>query len=365
MVHVHIGTGSLGLGFVAYLTRKAGFRVVLANREVGSASKKKNSALKHNTKFTLKVVGRTTRTESVQIDKFIYTDSESDELLDLFENSSTMLLTTGLKEGLKNCIPDISRLIKKRVDATLDEPLFVLACENRFDSNWLLSEVAAHLGMSRDQLESRQVQFLPCVVDRICTNIECDSSGQVSVEVEPYAKWVIETTEASKKLEKALSLLVNEGIIEFVSDIKPYKLRKLWLINGPHLLVAILARADRKTGVHIFLRESRHELLFRAIQQEFTDAVRFSTHAFSTEELIEFNNRTVSRFQEYPDTSNRIMGRFRRGALETFIKDLDAKVGEPARIILERTKATTRIALMTRTIYQCLRMISAEDYVDE
>ncbi|HWP38032.1 MAG TPA: hypothetical protein VNL18_10815, partial [Gemmatimonadales bacterium] len=311
---MHLGSGALGLGFVAYLGRRAGLNVVLANRRQGSGSFRRNESLKLTRRYRIDVVGEIPSSEWVQVQELLYTDSDIEELLARVSDPSTILLTTALKDGLARTVPVISRLIEARVQAAPQSPLFVIACENRLDSTWLRTQITEHAGV--DPSVDHTVHFLPCVADRICSEVRYDEDSQyVFVMAEPYARWTIEKTHHTAPLEQALRNLAEEGVVEFVGDIAPYRTRKLWLVNGPHLVLAILARKAGEPRLNVFLRSGLNALLFRRIQEGFSEAVRLRTAAFVTTDLEFFNVEILERFRNYPDTAERIMKRLSRTRL--------------------------------------------------
>jgi mannitol-1-phosphate/altronate dehydrogenase len=224
--------------------------------------------------------------------------------------------------------------------------------------------VAEHLG-NDDPLDKLDhcISFPRCVVDRMCLKTALDAdSEEVIVTVEPYARWVIERTAGSERLEEAFAPLIKGGTVKFVSDIQPYRIQKLWLVNAPHLLVAILSKLAREPRLDVFLRSPHNELLLKRIQAELMPAVQFSSH-LSLSELRAFNDRIVCRFQECPDRPDRILSRFRRSTLDLFLRDLDIKVGDPVRVLLSKPLGESP-NYITRTIYQLLRLIRDEDYVE-
>lgn len=363
--HIHLGAGSLGLGFVAHLTAKAGFKVILANRSGDAGSLKKTNAIKENRSYLLHIWGQTQREETVQVDTLLFTDTEEHLLYQRVCDPSTVLLTTALKDGLHDSVSLIRAMIQARVTASIKSPLFIIACENIVDSNKLMSLVKNTPGIKNSQRRDfdKGIKFVPCVVDRICSKVVYDDDlDSVRVNVEPYARWVIERTEGIEILEEQFMSLVERNLVEFVPDIRPYKMRKLWLVNGPHLVAAILSKAVREERLEVFLRDPTNEAIMRRVQAEFGQALLMQDNAFSAMDLANFSEGILKRFQDYPDSFRRIMSRFNRTTLEGFLKDMYLKVVEPARVLLDR-RGAKRARWITHSVYEALRMIEAGDYL--
>jgi hypothetical protein len=341
-------------------------RVTLVNRERGSHSNQRLTAIRRSKSYRLDVVSDVTRAEWVDIDDLLYSDSESDRVIRSIVNPDTILLTTALRDGLTPSVPFIARLIEARAHAAIDTPLFVIACENRLDSTWIRDEVARQTGLAFSRIgPSANIHFLPCISDRICSMPEYDQHADCAyVPVEPYAKWTIERAGPIRQLEEALNHVVNgQRRVEFVDDIMPYRRQKLWLVNGPHLALALLARARGESAINLFLRSPLNEILFRAVQRELAIAVRFATSDLG--DMESFNQRIFERFRDYPDVVDRVASRLRRNRLEEFVTDLDAKLGEPVRLILERTHGdVAQVPVTVRIVFQCLDIIAKGRYLD-
>lgn len=75
--------------------------------------------------------------------------------------------------------------------------------------------------------------FCNTLVDRIVTgHIEGDSDV-CSVACEPYASWIIE---ADKKLSDEIPFAEYSSEIQFCKDLKPYRQRKVKILNGTHTM---------------------------------------------------------------------------------------------------------------------------------
>ncbi len=367
LFHVHLGAGSFGLGFVAYFGHKIGMQVVLVNRtSQDEKSAKRNDGLERRKEYKVNILSDTVSSEYIPIHEFLYMDRSRSELIQRVTDSSTVLLTTALRTGLENCVPLIAEMIVARVRAAVDTRLFVMACENRLDSSWLYESVrtACREEEVREGIE-RHVSFVPCVVDRICTKSRyIVDEDKVIVDTEPYAKWIIQRSDHTGELEELLAPLIGDEVVEFVDSVDPYKLRKRWLVNGPQLLAAILAKAVGETGIHRFLRTPANAELFREIQEEALEGVVISTNGFfSRTELSELNATLRSRFRKYPDTTARLLSQLQRPTLEGFFSDLWDRVGEPVRVVLSARQGT-KMTETVRVVFEAVRMVHDKEYVE-
>ncbi|GAA3921202.1 mannitol dehydrogenase family protein [Microbacterium invictum] len=125
--------------------------------------------------------------------------------------------------------------------------LAVVSCDNLADNGRLLAAACLRLAQ---QLESETswidevASFVSTSVDRITPRLTAadvsdvaERTGhldQVPVVTEPFSDWVLEGEFPSGRPQW------ETAGARFVSDIRPWELRKLWLLNGAHTVLAAL-----------------------------------------------------------------------------------------------------------------------------
>jgi len=150
--------------------------------------------------------------------------------------------------------------------------------------------------------------FVDCVVDQICHSITLDGEF-VTVSAEKHREWIID--DADQRLKK---FLVHPQI-KFVGskDIDFYELRKLWLLNGFHLALAILGATtplgtSARIGDIIASKEPELAKQIKGVQDELVDALVYKPDSiFKAGELNNYINKTKERFMASPDTCERIL----------------------------------------------------------
>jgi hypothetical protein len=123
---------------------------------------------------------------------------------------------------------------------------------------------------------------------------------------------------------------------------------KKWLINGPHLLLAINAYYDGQLEFDKFIRENK--IMARNMLQEFAagcfhvcaqgarPVIALDAIATSIEQKVD---EVIERFASFPDFTVRIMRRFKRPtteeviSLQDFFRNMRYKIVEPARAYYE------------------------------
>lgn len=335
--HVHVGTGALGLGLVAWLGSRAGLSVFLANRSTGSSdsSLARSHLLRETHQYDVILPDPQAPPESVTFTELLFTDRDYDRFIAVVADRKTILLTTALKDGVEPSIPLLAKAVAARVETAAQDPLYIIACENTLDSTKLSEAIRSSLpsGIDRSKLE-RTVIFVPCMVDRLCNEPRLNpETRRVQVKVEKFAQWILESLSRDPSpLEQALKKPRTRDYIDFVTNLAPFVRRKRWLVNGPHLLIALNASADRYERLDMYLQTMPSaDQLLAALLEEAMESFLAADRYFEPDKLREFNEHTRARFRDYPDLVGRILSRFTGPEqLHEFFKDFHRKVTEPA-----------------------------------
>lgn len=370
--HVHIGTGALGLGLVAWLGSQAELSVFLANRAGGSGSLGRNRLLheahQEARQYDL-VFSDSSGTQPVTYAEFLFTDADRDRnrFIDRVVDSRTLLLTTALKGGIDPSLELLALALTHRIEKGMSDPLYVVACENAIDSIGLYHKIVPllppHLLPQFEQaIVEQAIVFVPCMVDRLCNDPAPDREmRRVQVEVERFAQWTLQRPSpgSTSSLERALMRPQTKKYIEFVDNLEPFAQRKRWLVNGPHLLIALNAFARQYAELDRFLQEDPlADQILRGLLDEAMSGLLAIETRFGPDELREFNSNTRDRFRTHPDRVRRILSRFTGPQrLEEFFKDFYRKITEPTLQYMSPENpapfwTTQTLLLVTKLIYE-------------
>jgi fructuronate reductase len=149
-------------------------------------------------------------------------------------------------------------------------PLTVISCDNLADNGRQLERLLGEF-LSQSALQAASDWSCPnCVVDRIvpATTAADLSAGEVEdrglVVTEPFRQWVIEDRFAGPRPRWEL------GGAQIVTDVRPFELAKLRLLNGSHSALAYWVLSLGLTYVRDAIRDAdlsgfiRHQLRFEA-----------------------------------------------------------------------------------------------------
>lgn len=295
MLHLHFGAGRLGLGLVVPAFRSPDTETVLLNRAVsggnatgdtalGAAQRNELLAGNPDRTYRLRMLDAAgDRTETISYAGFhTYRGGDIRAIVRRIAQASAAkhrgVLVTGSVLKLENYGPIVGAL---NVLSQMKEagepvgPLFLVACENMVSAEAVLGapELAAGVMPST----RRQVRPVAALVDRMCVDMEADTSGPhavVCVRTEPYASLKLELTDRTEFLR---DLCAGTGIT-FSRHLDVEKAIKGWLLNGTHWLIALEAfRAsggDRTMKLNAFIAASpelrRHAI---AVMDEMREGV--------------------------------------------------------------------------------------------
>lgn len=314
---MHLGVGRFGLGFAVPLARDLRLSSVLVNRPGSSHdSEKRLAALKQRKRFKLRFYDRKNapKTEDIEFEDLIVLDgvSSTNRLSELLADPHTLILTTAVGEPQIQVIAEtLAGALKQRVLS--ENPLWVLACENlQSGSTFLRKEVERYLPLPDDP--KCPVRFANCVVDRICPSWSI-RKGTVSIECESYRSLILEDRFDQDTLRERLDS--HAGVISLVkpAEFSLYHVRKLWLLNGYHLALAVLGSQmppkGLKTPIREVLEDQKIREVVHGVREElitaFLELGIKNKISFQPEDLDAYMNTVEQRFSQSQDTCERVL----------------------------------------------------------
>ncbi len=326
MFHIHIGPSPLALGLLIPCTAAADFGICVLGRPGDDSP----------TQYGLVGTGPEDLLTFPKVDVFEGPDEYSDlseEVRRRIEGFEPLLLTCTLRKMIAERCPLVEAILRGRPSGA--ETVF-LPCENAPHSTYAeLTKVCEETG----------VLPLRTVVNRMCTERERDSENRRMVSAHPLGEWLIERPGQSSPLLDRLEDAVDEVML--VDDYDARKARKLWMVNGAHQALAMMAwdATERTLGVierggDVLLRRS--DDLREAARRQRVAGRLHHLHAAMDDALLslypsldrnlEYGLEHVVAYSEHPDSVKRVLANFRRQDLEPFIETMKVRLGEPAEI---------------------------------
>lgn len=327
MLHVHIGPSPLALGLLVPVTLAAGFDVCLVGRpgsrnqrEYGCASTGPGGSLRYH-----------------QVDWFESPERPEDLPGDLrarIASPEALLLTCTLRKAIALRRDFVEGLLRMRPE---ESETLLLPCENAPDSAY--EEIA----LACDGLD---VLMLRTVVNRMCIGREPDIDGRRMVFAHPLGEWLIERP---AQTETILPALEAREEVSLVDDISARHDRKLWMVNGAHQALALMARKGSRAALRIPRtdgpnpqRDRDADDLSRSARDVEVAARLSHLHGAMDDALrkihpdltgnLDYAVHHVRAYSEHPDSIARVLEAFRRENLTPFIETLETRLVEAARI---------------------------------
>lgn len=216
-------------------------------------------------------------------------------------------------------------------------PPVILCCDNLTSNGVTLKQaVLDFAALEDDGLSSwikEHVQFPNTMVDRIAPSISDNDVREVDqligmhdaapVVAEPFLDWVIEDFDGPRPKWE-------EGGAKFVTDVEPFEIAKLRLLNGTHMLLAYIgALAGYNT-----IAESIHDPLIKRLTERFMRSEQGPTVPMSHQHCEHYIDELLKRF-ENPAIHHEVGRVGRNGSLK-----LATRLLEPMRYNLVERRDT-------------------------
>jgi hypothetical protein len=329
MLHVQIGPSPLALGLLVPCTLNAGFDVILLGRPGGSGCRR--------------YIHESTSTGQ-EVEHCVAAFEGPDRLADLsseararIESEEPMLLTCTLRGAIAGRRPLVEELLDARPHGA--ETVFV-PCEN--SPSPIYGELEKRCG-------SNGAVSLRSMINRMCAKGPPDSKGRRTVRAHPKGEWLLERPPRPVSLLEVLSSVEEVDVVE---DLAAREDRKLWMVNGTHLALALTVRCtpERDFGIEEDARPDgtswedegseddmrsaarRPEVIARLshLHGPMDDALRHEHPGL--EGNLDYGLEHVLAYMEHPDSAARVLSGFRRQDLAPFIETMEERLGRPAAI---------------------------------
>jgi hypothetical protein len=320
MNHVQIGPSALAHGLLIPCTLDAGFNVALIGRINGE----------NESEYVL--VNSKTRERSPRVVTLAEGPgslaSASEQLQKLVGSEEPLLITCTLRAAITERRGFVEELLRARPSGT--ETVFV-ACENTPNPVYEgLEEICEACG----------AVSLRTVVNRMCREEAERDKGRRVISAHPLGEWLFEAPPEPLRLLDQLSRV--DGV-KLVDDYDARKDRKIWMVNGVHLVLALMARAaqrdifegdeDRTSSEDDLTETARSPGVvdqLERLHEPMEEALK-RRHPHLDDNL-RYGKDHVLAYMEHPDGSGRVLSNFNRKDPTPFIETMSERLGEPAKI---------------------------------
>jgi mannitol-1-phosphate 5-dehydrogenase len=274
---VQFGAGNIGRGLVGYVLRRSGYDVTFVD-VVDDVVRQLNTLGQYTVRI---LTGAGERLETIDGVRAVHA---ADVPTVVGAVADAALVTTAVGPGVLPVVAEPIRDGLRRHPATA---VNVIACENLTgNSTHLRSLVTGQTNWAVPAWAG----FPDCVVDRIVT-------GSTDPQ-QPFTVTVEESFEFLVARGGWMGLVPRIAGVVFVEDLEPYRVRKLWLVNGLHAAVAYLGAQRGYRRIDEAMHDSAIQQIVEGVAGESVAALRHLHPVFAREELTEYASRSLARFRD-------------------------------------------------------------------
>ncbi len=294
---IQFGAGNIGRGFIGAVLAKSGYNVIFAD-----VNKEIVDRINADGHYTVHI--KDVESEDILISGVSAVDSSTDAITEKIKEASLITTAVGLRI-LKFIAPAIAKGIIARMEAGIEEPLNIIACENGLRATTQLKEaVLEHLDGNQKEWCLAHTGFPDCAVDRIVPPVR--SENPIDVVVERYYEWDVEEKAFVGPVPQIEGMSLADNLLAYIE-------RKLFTLNTGHAITAYFGKMKGCATIEESIAVPEiFELVHASMQQ-------------SGEALVKqfgFDHEAHFRYIE------KIIGRFRN----PYLKDDVTRVGrEPIR----------------------------------
>jgi hypothetical protein len=312
VLHIQVGPSPLALGLVVPATLSAGFDVCIVGRPGD------RSPLEYGHSGS----GPRGRLRYLRVRWFVGPGQLEDlpgDLIEMIRSNEPLLLTCTLRGQIVDRRDFVEELLEAR---PAEAETMMLACENAPAP--VYEEIAA---------ARPEVVVLRTVVNRMCIGLKNDSAGRRMVSAHPLGEWLVHRGEGAGRVARLLGALETAGAIEIVDDVDGRHDRKLWMVNGAHQALALMARKADTDELARVIEDPRVRARLHHLHAAMDTALQHLHPGL--EDNLSYGMDHVEAYAEHPDGAERVLGAYLRRDLAPFIETLDVRLAQPARICFQ------------------------------
>jgi len=223
---IQFGAGNIGRGFIGAVLSEAGYHVVFADvvEELLNTINTRGEYVVHVTD---------TESRDILIRNISAVNSASDAAVKAVVKAEIITTAVGLRI-LKFVAPTIAKGLAARMEAGVESPLNIVACENGLRATSQLKELVFNqIDPSLKEWAEAHVGWPDAAVDRIVPPVRCDMP--LDVAVEDYFEWDVERSSFVGAIPQIPGMAP-------VDNLEAYVERKLFTLNTGHAAAAYLGK---------------------------------------------------------------------------------------------------------------------------
>ena len=277
---IQFGAGNIGRGFIGAVLAKSGYNVIFAD-----VNKEIVDRINADGHYTVHI--KDVESEDILISGVSAVDSSTDAITEKIKEASLITTAVGLRI-LKFIAPAIAKGIAARMEAGIEEPLNIIACENGLRATTQLKEaVLEHLDGNQKEWCLAHTGFPDCAVDRIVPPVR--SENPIDVVVERYYEWDVEEKAFVGPVPQIEGMSLADNLLAYIE-------RKLFTLNTGHAITAYFGKMKGCATIEESIAVPEiFELVHASMQQSGEALVK--QFGFDHEAHFQYIEKIIGRFR--------------------------------------------------------------------
>ena len=272
---IQFGAGNIGRGLVGYVLRRSGYAVTFVD-VVDEVVAQLNTLGRYPVRILTRGGERVETIDGVRALRAADTDTVVGAV------AGAQLVTTAVGPGV---LPAVAEPIRSGLRHHPASAVNVVACENMTGNS---TRLRALVEGQADWTAPSWAGFPDCVVDRIVT-ASTDARQPLMVTVEESFEFLVARGGWVGEVPRI------DGV-SFVEDLEPYRVRKLWLVNGLHAAVAYLGAQRGHHVIDEAIQDAGIRRIVDGAAAEIIGVLQQRHPIFPHQELTEYAGRSLTRF---------------------------------------------------------------------
>lgn len=256
----------------------------------------------------------------------------------LRDSDVPLLITVTLRERISARRGLLEEILTVRRSVSAKDTI-VIPCENSVPGDWseitsAFDDVARFPGAVIDRVallltDGDTNEDTPReraeVLDRLDPDVAISDDTRV-VRTHRTGMWILEETPGSA----VMTALAKHPQVDTVPWLAPHEDRKIWMVNGGHLVLGTLARNSARSNLHTVAAHPPHAYLIGHLHRAMNEALAYKYQAETPRGGYFFGADRLKVYSEVMDKVSRVVGKYRRHDLAPYLADLEKRVFRPA-----------------------------------
>ncbi|WP_159567643.1 mannitol-1-phosphate 5-dehydrogenase [Budvicia diplopodorum] len=282
MKAIHFGAGNIGRGFIGKLLADANATLTFAD-----VNQPLIDQLDHQQSYEVNVVGENSSVERVNNVRAVH--SNSPDAVRHISQADVVTTAVG-PQILEKIAKTLALGLIERHQLGNENPLNIIACENMVrGTSQLKQHVMREIPQNLHLWVEEHVGFVDSAVDRIVPPGEAANDDPLSVTVETFSEWIVDSTQFKGAMPDIKGMETTTNLMAYVE-------RKLFTLNTGHAITAYLGQLSGLQTIRDAICDSDIRQTVKGAMQE-SGAVLIQRYGFDPVQHAAYIDKILHRFE--------------------------------------------------------------------